>query len=349
MNKPVGKQRTFYYDLLRVLATTAVILIHVSGSKFYSGDPLSLSWQVYNFYDGIARWCVPIFVMISGALFLKAEVKLEKLFKKNLLRIVTAFIFWSVAYGVFEITVKNRSVKFALGDMLVGHYHMWFLFMIAGLYLTVPLLKKITESQKLVKYFLILSLIFSVIIPQGISFVSLFIQSLGDAFNKIIDNIGLKIAVGYSGYFVLGYFLSKAELSSKQKKLIYILGILGFAGTVGFSSAISIIMHKPIDIFTDYFSLTVLLESIAVFVFFKYLNPKLSEKSAGIISRLSKYSFGVYLVHPMILETFDKLGLNVQSFTTVLSIPVIMIAAAIISLAVSALLNRIPVLKKYIV
>ena len=349
MGNLVKNQRVVYYDLLRVAATFAVILIHISGSYFGEKNPSSFDWQIYNFYDGISRWSVPVFVMISGALFLKAEVNLEKLFKKNIIRIVTAFIFWSLAYGIFEIIVKNRRIKLALGEMLFGHYHMWFLFMIVGLYLAVPLLKKITESTKLTVYFLILSLIFSVIIPQGIDIVSLFSESIGDTLIEISDCVGIKNAVGYSGYFVLGYYLSSIEIDRKNRKLIYLLGVIGFVGTVGLTSLLSIIKKEPLLTMQEYFSSTVLMESVAVFVFFKYSNPKLSEKSVRILSGLSKYSFGVYLVHPMILETFSRLGLDVQTFSPILSIPVILIAGAVVSFVISALLNRIPVLKKYIV
>lgn len=61
------------YDYLRVLATFAVILLHVAASKWNYADVNGLEWQTYNFYDSIVRWAVPFFVMISGSLFLPRD------------------------------------------------------------------------------------------------------------------------------------------------------------------------------------------------------------------------------------------------------------------------------------
>ena len=81
MNEKV--ERLYYLDFLRVVATFFVILIHVSCQNW--SNPLgSFSWQVANFYDGISRFSVPIFVMISGVLFLNTK---KNLIKHYILRI----------------------------------------------------------------------------------------------------------------------------------------------------------------------------------------------------------------------------------------------------------------------
>ena len=74
-----------YFDLLRILATFAVIFLHVSACGF-GRDYLSCNWIVSVVYDGMVRWCVPIFVMLSGALFLdmKKKITLESLIKKRI-------------------------------------------------------------------------------------------------------------------------------------------------------------------------------------------------------------------------------------------------------------------------
>lgn len=345
----LNSKRILWFDLLRIFATLAVILIHCC-SGFQKWAPTEFNWQLCGFLNGISRWCVPVFVMISGALFLKSEQSINKLFKKNILRIITAFCFWTVVYGIFNLVVKKTGLKLALGEMIVGHYHLWFLFMIAGLYLAVPLLKKITESEKLTAYFLVLSLIFAFIIPMGIDFLSLFSESFANPLEKISDNINLKIVCGYTGYFVLGYFLSKTDFSIKQRKLIYIASALGFASTVVLSAAFSYLKNTTVDMFYGYFSLTVLLEAAGVFTLFKYGKFKFAQKHEKAVFALSKYSFGVYLVHPLVLETLsDVFGLSVKTVNPLISVPITFIIAITVSTAVSAVINHIPVLKKYIV
>ena len=59
-----------YFDLIRIVSSFGVILIHVSEQNYYGNIPGKYEWKVFNFYDSLARWSVPEFFMISGALFL---------------------------------------------------------------------------------------------------------------------------------------------------------------------------------------------------------------------------------------------------------------------------------------
>lgn len=64
------KQRIDYLDYLRLVAIFGVITVHVATSlNFYHQDYAGLNWQILNFWDGLSRFCVPVFIMISGALF----------------------------------------------------------------------------------------------------------------------------------------------------------------------------------------------------------------------------------------------------------------------------------------
>ena len=72
-------ERNTAYDYLRVLASFGVIILHIAAKKFLSLSVYSNEWQVLNFYDSIVRWTVPVFVMISGALFLNRDIPIRKL------------------------------------------------------------------------------------------------------------------------------------------------------------------------------------------------------------------------------------------------------------------------------
>lgn len=66
----MDKSRTAYFDYLKIIATFAVVVIHTVAKKWYSAGVESTEWQILNLYDSLSRWAVPIFVMVSGALFL---------------------------------------------------------------------------------------------------------------------------------------------------------------------------------------------------------------------------------------------------------------------------------------
>ena len=104
-------------------------------------------------------------------------------------------------------------------------------------------------------------------------------------------------------------------------------------------------MNKPNQTFYGNFAVNTLLESVAVFVFFKAIFNRPSK----IIRTLSQYSFGMYLVHDAVISSLGKLGLNSLTFSPIVSIPVISVIVFVISFAISAVLNRVPVLRKYIV
>ena len=64
-------QRIAYFDVLRILATFAVIVLHLSAQHWADTDVYSRAWQAFNLYDSAVRWAVPVFVMISGSVSLR--------------------------------------------------------------------------------------------------------------------------------------------------------------------------------------------------------------------------------------------------------------------------------------
>ena len=140
-------ERTAYFDWLRVAAALAVMMIHVCAQHWYDTDVNGAAWRSFNLIDSLVSCAVPIFVMISGALFLNREIPLSKLLSKYCLRMLAAYFFWSLIYALFEA----KSPAAALALTLRGHFHMWFLPMIIGLYLCVPLFRALTEEMEGIK------------------------------------------------------------------------------------------------------------------------------------------------------------------------------------------------------
>ena len=222
---------------------------------------------------------------------------------------------------------------------------MWYLFMIAGLYMIVPFVKKIAESEFLTKYFLVIAFFFAFLFPETVEYISVFSERYSKIAESLANNFHLQFVGGFTGYFLLGYFLNNARISKRAERLIYFAGIAGFAATVLMSLHASLYIGKPSGFYNDH-TVNVMFEAISVFVFFK---AKINRPSRSI-RILSQYSFGAYLVHVAVIGIImNKLGLNTLTFNPWLSIPVISVIVFVISFGISAVLNQIPVLKKYIV
>lgn len=340
--------RTVYLDYLRVFATIAVMLIHISGDKWAEVDVSSFQWQTFNFYNSVSRWGAAVFVMISGAIFLNRQIPTAKIYSRYILRLAAAFAAWSVFYAFYEGGSRKEMVQ----AVIYGCYHMWFILMIIGVYACIPFLRAIAQERRLMMYFFGLAFVFAFLIPEATSLIYDFggenAVYLTKLVNRDIRALNLNIIRGFPGYFLLGYFLCTEELSRRQRHIIYGLGLLGFALTIALSSLAAIKTQAPTENYYDTFTVNVLFECMAVFVWFKYRRFE----NAGlnrIFQKLSKYSFGAYLVHVLFIRILRRAGFDTLMMNPVIAVIVILAAVCILSFAVSAILNHIPGVRKYLV
>ena len=351
MNRQSNKQlnRIVYYDYLRVFASFAVIIIHVSAQNWYTSDVNGFPWKVFNFYDSIVRWGVPVFVMISGSLFLKREIPLKTMYSKYVLRLVISFFTWAFIYAIFV----NQSLEGRLDVLIHGYYHMSFILMIIGIYICMPFIKPLVETSNRMKYYLLLSFVYAFALPEVFNLITDFGSDLivtgSKAIRSDINNMNMHIVLGYTCYFVLGYFLSEIDLNKRQRFIIYILGILGFAFTIIMDLIVALKTQTPCEKYYDYHTVNVLLEAVAVFTWFKYREYE-HHKLNAFVQKLSKYSFGAYLVHVLIIEQLKtRFGFNTLSFYPALAVICIGLAVFAVSYVISAILNRIPIVNRYMV
>ena len=346
------KERIIYLDLLRIFSIFAMMLLHVAASNWGNVDTTSFEWQVFNFYDSLVRFCVPVFVMISGVFFLDNErnVTVRKILTINIPRIITAFVFWSLSYSVFiflgkAFTKKEYDFVNLIKNFLTGHYHMWFLFTIVCLYLIVPLLRKITQDKKMMEYFFVLTFIFCFC-----GNILKMIPLTKELYNLVFDKMNMHLVMGYSGYFILGLYLFKYEMSKKIQYLSYSLGIISLLFTIIVSSIISVNSNTANQTLYGYLLPNTLFVSIAVFVFFKYVINKINFKNTFVIfiDLLARLSFGMYLVHDFFNMIFSRIGISTLSYNAILSVPVNALMIFGLSFGVTYIINKIPILNKWI-
>ena len=340
--------RIDWLDWLRVFALLAVVVQHTASQHWYDTDVNGAAWRCFNVFCSVTQWDVPVFVMISGALFLGREISVRRICSKYVLRMAAAFCFWSAVYAA--VGALGSGTSGLLTSLILGPYHLWFLFTITGLYLCLPFFRPVAADDGRTRYFLLLALVFAVVLPT----LEILVRDFGGEaligrFGAAMMNVGqmrMYTVLGYGGYFVLGYWLSRIELSRRQRITIYLLGILGALTTILLDLSVALRTQQPCDNYYGQFTLGALLESLAIFTFFRYagLRPN------ALVRRLSKYTFGAYLVHLMVVEHTKLLfGLDTLSFWPPLAVPAVSALSLLLSWAVSAALHRIPFVKKYFV
>lgn len=357
MNKQ--KKRIEYLDFLRILALFAVIVIHVDAQNYWNvglqpGGVETFEWKAYTFLDSMSKWSVPIFVMISGALFLNARISIKTLYTKYIFRIICAYVVWSSIYAV--VTNTNGSEKTMLYNAIQGYFHLWFLPMIIGLYLCIPIMDKIVEDSKVLKYFLLVSFVFTFLIPDMLNFINDygidFFASCAYSSKIFLSNMNFRLIGGYSFYFMVGYFLDRNVINKKQRILIYFLGVCGFALTMLLTDRASVAAQISVTKYYGYLTLNIMLESIAVFVWFKYNAEKImtNKNIKSVVAKLSKYCFGAYLVHVLIIDKLVEIDkVSHIGRNPLIAVPVFSFMALVIAFIISGILNHIPIVKKYFV
>ena len=345
--------RLAYADLLRCVAMLAVIVLHVSGAQLASVPVSSGTFQVLNLYDGLVRWCVPVFVMLSGMFLLdpKHSMPFSKLFFGHILRIAVALVVWGTAYALYTQVrttgLSWQSVLTALNRVLLGktHFHLWFLYMIIGLYLITPVLRAFVRgaSRGDFHWFFLLVFVFAYLLP------TLLRLRPSQTISLYVSNLDIHLVLGYVGYYVLGYYLKEYTLSRPAEYLIYLLGILGAVITVGGTAWLSQRQGALVQTLYSYDSPNVALMSVAVFVFFRYVLGVSEERSRRQrVSGVARVSFGVYLVHIFFLNLLQHFGFTPLSFYPALAIPALTLAVFLCSFAAAWLLSKIPFLGRYL-
>ncbi|MBQ7955100.1 MAG: acyltransferase family protein [Lachnospiraceae bacterium] len=350
-------QRKVHIELLRIAACFSVVMLHSAAQYWYSFPVDSKQWLICNTYDALFRFGVPVFVMISGMLFLGREEKIDikRLFRKNILRLVVIYLVWSFLYSLWLLRDFIGTAEFSWGKCIEysvqGRYHLWFLSMLVAIYLLLPILKTWTDhaEKRHIQYFLLLFLILQI----GKETLEIF--EWPTAMDSALNLINVELAGSYVGYFVLGYYIYKFPPVKKIQNLIYLSGVAGAVLAAVVSAAMSHYYNSAQPAAFDSYSVFTFCVSVAVFVFFQEKVSKIqfSQRAGRIICAVSADTFGIYLIHVMLLDTLKTVDISTKELfghpiSLLWGIPFMAVCCFLISMCVAALLRRIPVVGKYI-
>jgi surface polysaccharide O-acyltransferase-like enzyme len=160
-------------------------------------------------------------------------------------------------------------------------------------------------------------------------------------FTGLTIGIPLFPFMGFVGYYVLGYYLANS-VSRIEEKGIIIFGILGLALTVIGTRLICGKSNGPNEYYFEYLNISVISASAMIFLIIKNTVKRQYSKKNEDASNLT---FGIYLVHPIILGVLDKLGVSAIKLGTFIGIPVTVILTLIISGVLVYLLRLVKITK----
>ena len=348
--------RLAYADLLRVLAALAVVVLHISAGWLSETGVGSSHWTVMVTYDCLVRWCVPMFVMLSGMFLLdpKKGVGLRDIFLKYILRVLIALAVWGTFYALLDYGHSGlhftwAGIKSAFSHVLWAdtHYHLWFLYMMVGLYLVTPILRAFVRgaSRGDLHWFLLLAFLLCSLLP---TLQALFPERMALP-SAWTNRFGVQLILGYVGYYVGGYYLKTYTLSRPAEFLIYILGILGAVATVWGTCALSGRSGVLVSALMEYRAPNVVFMSTAIFVLFRYVLGVSDERSRRQrLGGVARVSFGIFLCHEFFIMLLRHFDISTLSFPPVASIPVLAAAVFLCAFAVAWLLSKIPLVGRYI-
>ena len=380
-------QREVWLDFLRVTACFMVLVVH-STEPFYLGGeggliltPTDAFWVAV--FEGICRCCVPVFLIASSYLQFPLHYPAGEFFKRRAVRILVPMLIWTLVYAL----AWGEPVQNLKGLLLNFNYaagHLWFVYMLVGVYLLMPLLSPWAEKVSRRELSIYLGIwVFTTFIPS-------IRAAVGGEAPLIQAADGLPAAAlyplwgeaswnpfgtfyyvsGFVGYLLWGLYIRKfMENTPRVARLGWVMFLLGFLSIVsgllfqfsetpgGFplSGNLALAVHWEAPIL--FCGFPVLLTALGLVLVFRRIDGGESFFYRRIILPLSQAGYGMYLIHMLVLAPVvgffrDWLGLGAQGVLGVWTTPVQILGAALCSFALVGLsavaVRRIPRVGKYL-
>lgn len=348
-------QSLFWADRLRNLATVLVITIHVSAPVAHQyADLNTWHWWAGNWWDALGRPSVNLFVMLSGFLLLGKDYPTGSFLKKRFTRVLIPALAWMPAYLIYGHIANNdpATLRDALIKLVEGpvHYHLWFIYLILGLYLTYPLLRpwvRQAQEQDFWYFFAVCAL-------------GTWVYKFLSVFFGIRIGLYFELFTNQAGHFVLGYYLGNKVLAgesaavpgispwrfSRRQVVLLALGLIVF-GTV--TTALGGYWHSTAKgVFQPYF--------------YDYLTPNVTLSAAGwlllvrhawnnrplleVEKQFAAASFGIYLSHVLVMDWWAQCGFWHSIANATKTMPILIALVSITSFAMVLLIQSLPGGKK---
>lgn len=346
------QQRDTGIDLCRIFACFSLLPFHyctygqlgASEAYLYSGEIVK---TLFGFH-------VPLFLMISGALFMgRDQIDIKRLYTRNILKLVYVYIFWSVIYSIFDVILNYQNITdiknlviWIVMDIRDSHYHLWYLPMIIGIYILIPIMHSAFgggKNREVLKYAVTVFAVFGVVI-----YTLLLIPVGVDTYEIMLKKIDVGTFAGWMGFFLTGYYLYSVRFDLKTKTMRNCIIASAISIVVTVIANLGKVDTEGINSYLSYFSLPCVIVECTLFLLFVRGNYD-SLRRKEFIGRLADCMLGVYCMHDLVMSlvhmifSFIPDGLFIIRLIIVTVISFILCTAIVMGLRKSIIMKRIAV------
>ena len=329
---------------LRIVGTLGVILMHAASTLTDNPDLFPLSGGEQAFFRAIIRcmtWCVPCFLMVTGALLLKREkpVSIADCVFKYARRAFLALVVFGIPFAMMIEFASTRRLSLSLIPNAIvrilsndSFAHLWYLYMLIGIYLLLPMIKAFTDNctDEALGYILLVLYVFNFVLPAA------------SALSGIAIAFKLPAESCYLFYLLAGHYLTRRRPAwSSNAALMLSTVALCLSATVVACAC----RWDRADVVASYSSPVTALCAAAVFSLFGRLKGETPARALA----LDRLTFGVYLIHPLFIHVLYRLlGITPAGSLFFIMLPVIACGVAVASFLATRALMLIRPLREYV-
>jgi surface polysaccharide O-acyltransferase-like enzyme len=363
MTRLKTENRVVWVDYMRVAACFMVLLVHATEPFYLGGDGSQILTEAdaywASFFDSIVRACVPLFIVASSYLQFPLHYSAGVFCRRRAVRILIPFVLWSVVYA-YAWGEPSENFHNLVFNFNYAAGHLWFVYMLLGVYLLMPMIsdwaERLTKREE--EIFLALWL-FTTLVPF-LRQLAIFSYGRNELWGEANWNEfgALYYASGYVGYLLLGHYFKRwvPELSWRKTLAIatplWLVGFAIVAGWFWWTMPKSFPVNESIDLAVymeqswRFCTIGVVMTTIAYFLVIRKFTCS-GRFYTSIIQPLSKLSYGLYLMHIVVLVYVYQL-VSSWHLPTVYAILLIAVLTFSISALATKLISFVPK-SKYII
>ena len=283
-------------DVLRLLAAFCVVALHCCTSPCHPllSEPLTRGWWIAHLLSS-TKICVPLFVMISGFFLLDAEHDAWNWasYRRRMARILIPLVTWVLLYSVLSIVNLHRhgplSLALVKGPVIRGtaYFHLWYLFMIAGIYAFSPFFLSIVRQSTPTQSRVLLLLLF--FFAQAYWLITAFV---GRKYYCVIND--MLIFPPYLFYFFAGSVVRRLQWSRLLAVGLVLCFVFSWGAGVLGESALFMLRGKSVGLFHSYFSPTVMGMTLSLFALIVIQETKFRHAQRWVKQRLDVIVFTIW-------------------------------------------------------
>ena len=359
--------RVYYFDVLRTFATFSVVVAHVASWMVLEFKPIvTIDWWVGSFVSSAARYCLPVFIMISGAALLdpSKQESIKVFFKKRVRRILIPTLFWSAFYITLKATWMSEffyeqvTFKAVVRDILDANmwYHIWYLYVATGFYFLTPFLRRYVRNTARERRIVIA--VFMLIV--GIVWCVINHIYRYDPISHYDRHVIFLETIPYLGYYLAGYELSLVDRKKINLRYVVIAIVLSIMAAVfGAAFYIRVWGVERSSISYHQLNVPIIVMSISAFLLVYRICGKEEPAKSRVLNLTRKVlptTMGIYVMHPVILELIRRIAVffgagkevPTDGPTSVIGIPLISAITIYVCYKITQVLMKVPYVRRIV-